>query len=213
MSEIPIKAMKYDDANKDPHQFYPLTVPEAIIFPDGTNGKQAFDAVINDMSDVFSDQKPYEVGDYCIYNNVLYKFIAQKTAGAWDSSKASVTTIDAELKSLLNQINTLNSGIKLAIIGKSPQVIDNTDWNTLVDPGIYKIQCVVFSADKHAPIEVYNYGTLLVLKSAVQNEDRTVQIYIPDNNGNNYKLNTIAWRSRNSGAFRSWVYITGTQQS
>lgn len=112
MSEIPIKAMKYDDANKDPHQFYPLTVPEAIIFPDGTNGKQAFDAVINDMSDVFSDQKPYEVGDYCIYNNVLYKFIAQKTAGAWDSSKASVTTIDAELKSLLNQINTLNSGIK-----------------------------------------------------------------------------------------------------
>lgn len=113
MSEIPIKAMKYDDANKDPHQFYPLTVPEAIIFPDGTNGKQAFDAVINDMSDVFSDQKPYEVGDYCIYNNVLYKFIAQKTAGAWDSSKASVTTIDAELKSLLNQINTLNSGILL----------------------------------------------------------------------------------------------------
>lgn len=113
MSEIPIKAMKYDDANKDPHQFYPLTVPEAIIFPDGTNGKQAFDAVINDMSDVFSDQKPYEVGDYCIYNNVLYKFIAQKTAGVWDSSKASVTTIDAELKSLLNQINTLNSGMKI----------------------------------------------------------------------------------------------------
>ena len=110
MSEIPIKAMKYDDANKDPHQFYPLIVPEAIIFPDGTNGKQAFDAVINDMSDVFSDQKTYEVGDYCIYNNVLYKFIAQKTAGAWDSLKASVTTIDAELKSLLNQINTLNSG-------------------------------------------------------------------------------------------------------
>lgn len=117
MSEIPIKAMKYDDANKDPHQFYPLTVPEAIIFPDGTNGKQAFDAVINDMSDVFSDQKTYEVGDYCIYNNVLYKFIAQKTAGAWDSSKASVTTIDAELKSLLNQINTLNSGtIKIVTV-------------------------------------------------------------------------------------------------
>lgn len=134
MSEIPIKAMKYDDANKDPHQFYPLTVPEAIIFPDGTNGKQAFDAVINDMSDVFSDQKPYEVGDYCIYNNVLYKFIAQKTAGAWDSSKASVTTIDAELKSLLNQINTLYSGAMLYL-----GIFKGDFNNTEIAPGFYAV--------------------------------------------------------------------------
>lgn len=135
MSEIPIKAMKYDDANKDPHQFYPLIVPEAIIFPDGTNGKQAFDAVINDMSDVFSDQKTYEVGDYCIYNNVLYKFIAQKTAGAWDSLKASVTTIDAELKSLLNQINTLNSGIFSDIRLAVKQVSANSNTKIKIQYG------------------------------------------------------------------------------
>lgn len=62
------------------------------------------------MGDAFSETASYEVGDYCIYQDVLYKFIAAKSAGAWDVNAVSKTTIDAELKSLLNQINTLNSG-------------------------------------------------------------------------------------------------------
>lgn len=62
------------------------------------------------MSDAFSETATYAVGDYCIYQDVLYKFIAAKSDGAWDVNAVSKTTIDAELKSLLNQINTLSSG-------------------------------------------------------------------------------------------------------
>ena len=50
--------------------------------------------------DVFSTAAAYEAGEYCIYNNTLYKFTEAKSAGAWDDSKASATDIASELSAL-----------------------------------------------------------------------------------------------------------------
>ena len=54
--------------------------------------------------DVFSTAAAYEAGEYCIYNNTLYKFTEAKSAGAWDDSKASATDIASELSALNSSI-------------------------------------------------------------------------------------------------------------
>ena len=52
------------------------------------------------ISDEFDSGTSYITGDYCIYENVLYKFTSNKSAGAWDSGKVTATNIDTELSSL-----------------------------------------------------------------------------------------------------------------
>lgn len=49
------------------------------------------------ISDVFSETKKYSVGDYVIYENVLYQLTAEKEAGVWDPSKVKSTIVSKEL--------------------------------------------------------------------------------------------------------------------
>lgn len=52
-------------------------------------------------SDEFSKLSTYNVGDYCIYQGVLYKCTtAITTAGEWDATKWKATSIDKELKEI-----------------------------------------------------------------------------------------------------------------
>lgn len=52
-------------------------------------------------SDEFSKLSTYNVGDYCIYQSVLYKCTTEiNTAGEWDSAKWKATSIDKELKEI-----------------------------------------------------------------------------------------------------------------
>lgn len=64
------------------------------------------DAIDNSCEDMISDQydptSTYAVGDYCIYNNTLYRCnTAITTAEAWNSAHWTATTIAAELGSRL----------------------------------------------------------------------------------------------------------------
>lgn len=54
----------------------------------------------NLVGDEFSIDKAYAVGDYCIYENVLYKFTSEKESGAWDAGKVTSTTCADEFKAL-----------------------------------------------------------------------------------------------------------------
>ena len=56
------------------------------------------------LSDEFSTGGTYAVGDYCIYENTLYKFTAAKEPGAWDASKVAATQIGDELSQLNGKI-------------------------------------------------------------------------------------------------------------
>ena len=52
-------------------------------------------------SDEFSKLSTYNVGDYCIYQSVLYKCTTEiNTAGEWDATKWKATAIDKELKEI-----------------------------------------------------------------------------------------------------------------
>ena len=42
---------------------------------------------VNCIAKTFSTSLAYSLGDFVLYENVLYKFIDDKTAGAWDSTK------------------------------------------------------------------------------------------------------------------------------
>lgn len=58
------------------------------------------------ISDEFDSGTSYTTGDYCIYENVLYKFTSDKSAGAWDSGKVAATNIDTELSSLNSRMDS-----------------------------------------------------------------------------------------------------------
>lgn len=64
------------------------------------------------ISDEFDSGTSYTTGDYCIYENVLYKFTSNKSAGAWDSGKVAATNIDTELSWLnsrsIAQVSLIN---------------------------------------------------------------------------------------------------------
>ena len=54
------------------------------------------------ITDAYSSSSTYEVGDYCIYENTLYKCTtAISTAEAWNSAHWTATTIATELSSRL----------------------------------------------------------------------------------------------------------------
>ena len=77
--------------------------------------------------DVFSTAAAYEAGEYCIYNNTLYKFTEAKSAGAWDDSKASATDIASELSALNS---SFESGVKIKnVIVVTRNITINSDYN------------------------------------------------------------------------------------
>lgn len=60
----------------------------------------AVNGLTDSVSDAFSEEKNYEVGDYAIYENILYRFTAEKTAGAWNPAAAEAVTVAGELDKL-----------------------------------------------------------------------------------------------------------------
>lgn len=60
------------------------------------------------VADAFDEEKDYPVGDYCIKDNVLYKFPNGKEPGPWDDSAAVATTCAEEFKSLYSNCLTYN---------------------------------------------------------------------------------------------------------
>lgn len=96
----------------------------------------------SNQADAFSTEKSYAAGDYCIYQNALYRFTADKTAGDWNASKAAVVNIGAEIaelnkrdewyrvqiSNLQRQIDEINVAIPYKIaIDDNAQTIDFRD--------------------------------------------------------------------------------------
>lgn len=79
------------------------------------------------ISDEFDSGTSYTTGDYCIYENVLYKFTSNKSAGAWDSGKVAATNIDTELSSLNSRGTVIsNNAVVPAVQGQDYPVVSIT---------------------------------------------------------------------------------------
>ena len=57
------------------------------------------------IAQIFTTAASYQTDDYVIYEDELYRFIANKAAGSWDSTKVESTTVGIELKRLYNAIS------------------------------------------------------------------------------------------------------------
>ena len=67
---------------------------------------------IRGSSQAFDATASYSAGDYCIYENVLYRFTSAKSAGAWDSAIVAVVdlpTLDGAVTSLSADVTNLGA--------------------------------------------------------------------------------------------------------
>lgn len=67
----------------------------AAVASDVSSVNSRVNSVVGDLADAFDTATAYTTGDVVIYNDQLYKFTADKAAGAWDSTKVSATTVEA----------------------------------------------------------------------------------------------------------------------
>ena len=65
--------------------------------PNGDGYKLEDSALRDSVAEEFDSTKAYNTNDYVLYEGQLYKFKADKTAGAWDSTKVDATTVVAEM--------------------------------------------------------------------------------------------------------------------
>ena len=73
--------------------------------------KDLVESVLGQQADTYS-KKTYAVGDYCIYENALYKCsTAISSAEDWTAGHWTKTTIAAELKSIVGSVATANNAI------------------------------------------------------------------------------------------------------
>lgn len=68
--------------------------------------------IINDkintvITGEFSTSTTYNIGDYVIYNNTLYRFTYTHPAGAWNNNHVVAVTIGSELKNINSEISHL----------------------------------------------------------------------------------------------------------
>lgn len=84
----------------------------------------------------------------------------------------------------------------------------NTNWDTITAVGSYKVQNATMDAAHHAPVDVYKFGTLLVIWAELsgQGDARKIQIYIPDFT-NAPLAPTLTTRTFNNNTWREWGYI------
>ena len=71
----------------------------------------AVNGLADSIGDAFSEERAYAVGEYAIYENILYEFTAAKAAGPWEPDAATPTTI-AEVVRELN--GNLMSGMVIS---------------------------------------------------------------------------------------------------
>lgn len=96
----------------------------ADIQINGTSVTSSGDIANPNISDAYDNTTTYAVGDYCIYNNNLYKCNTDiSIAEDFDSTKWIATTIGAELlniKSRLSAIETSLGGLSFAATSSTP---------------------------------------------------------------------------------------------
>lgn len=73
------------------------------------------------IGDAFSEGNTYEIGEYAIYENTLYRFTAAKTAGAWDPDKVQAVTVAEEIRQLNGNMMTV-SGKLNTVSEKLPKI-------------------------------------------------------------------------------------------
>lgn len=94
-------------------------------------------------------------------------------------------------------------------LGRKGEINDSTDFNTITEAGMYKVQNITANTP-NSPIKaipnLYAFGILLVFKSNVESEDRVLQIYYPHQAGGSTKIPIS--RMKNNYDWTPWERVT-----
>ena len=106
--------------------------------PQGPKGEDGGELV----SDEFDTTKDYVIGQYCIKDNTLYKFTADKSTGAWDASKVESTNVGAELSSLnakkMSYVSYVNTRTEPLTTNDASYIVLDTK-KAFLNKGVYAI--------------------------------------------------------------------------
>lgn len=94
-------------------------------------------------------------------------------------------------------------------LGRKGEINSSTDFNTITEAGMYKVQNITASTP-NSPIKaipnLYAFGILLVFKSNVESEDRVLQIYYPHQAWQSTKIPIS--RMKNNNDWTPWERVT-----
>lgn len=98
----------------DVSEINPLTIDQILLKEiaantagqsgDITELEEKVEATQDIISDGYDSTHTYNVGDYCIHEDVLYKCNTASTTGTWDSSKWDAVTVADELEELTERV-------------------------------------------------------------------------------------------------------------
>lgn len=122
------------------------------------NGR--IDSCYVNFGDRFNTEKTYVVGDYCIYNDTLYKCTTSiETAGEWDASKWNATSVEKEFVSV-------NSNLTIDLSNTSlPSETSFSDLIKMMAEKIFEIHNV-FIEDGLLKISTATNGILTVTQES-----------------------------------------------
>lgn len=94
-------------------------------------------------------------------------------------------------------------------LGRKGEINSSTDFNTITEAGMYKVQNITASTP-NSPIKaipnLYAFGILLVFKSNVESEDRVLQVYYPHQAWQSTKIPIS--RMKNNNDWTPWERVT-----
>ena len=109
----------------------------------------AINGLADSLSDAFSEEKSYKVGEYVIYDNKIYRFTVAKQAGPWEADKVEfakvakvVGEIYGNITALQNLMQSFNAA-KSRIISSALGVVLGMTANTSLADIATKIASIV----------------------------------------------------------------------
>jgi hypothetical protein len=112
--------------------------------------------ISNSIADAFSASESYSEGDYVVYDYSLYKFTADKSAGAWDSSKATPVAV----------VDELGGGGTTVVPNPSGEATDTLE-KLQIDQTIYDFATSNVYGEASGAIASFSDGSAKPLKSLV----------------------------------------------
>ena len=130
---------------------------------DGVNFAEAI------SSDAYDNSKSYAVGDYCIYNNKLYRCItAIESAEAFNIAKWEQTTVGNEVSKLNSNLDTTNANLLKKLTGETTNWLPEPEIDVFNDARIPNGISAYSVHPNNRPSQMadtdFTFGTIIIIK-------------------------------------------------
>lgn len=153
-------------------------IPREVIIP---RYNELVDSVA-DICDEFNKLNSYAVGDYCIYQNKLYK-CNTATNGDWDASKWTETSVGDELKSVNSNLSELQS-VDITPVSNNYAAVNTSGTYAYIKNGICYLQITINGTASYS-------GWVNIAKLQIQLDTGGKELYFPAIDTSAQKANSI----------------------